>query len=109
MPVTPLRFTCAKTVSKLHLFEPLGLLFERKQVPQIVVIVRIRRKTTEPLEATRLASRCAGRGLSSDSPVGILTSEKAQARFRGKVVEVALVAAVKVAAVADIQPARIVG
>ena|SRR5437879_5733796 len=54
MPVTPLRFTCAKTVSKLHLFEPLRLLFERKQVPQIVVIVRIRRKTTEPLEATRL-------------------------------------------------------
>ena len=50
MPVTPLRFTCAKTVSKLHLFEPLRLLFERKQVPQIVVIVRIRRKTMGPLE-----------------------------------------------------------
>jgi len=48
MPVTPLRFTCAKTVSELLLFEVLGLLFEREQIPQIVVNIRIRRKTTEP-------------------------------------------------------------
>ena len=54
MPVTPQRFTCAKTVSELLLFEVLGLLFERKQIPQIVVNVRIQRKPTEPLEATRL-------------------------------------------------------
>jgi hypothetical protein len=47
---TPL--CCAETVSKLHLFEVLGLLFERKQIPQIVVIVRIQRKTMEPLEQT---------------------------------------------------------
>ncbi len=43
-----------KTVSKLQLFEALGLLFERKQIPQIVVIVRNSRKTTEPLEPTPL-------------------------------------------------------
>jgi hypothetical protein len=47
-------FGCAKTVSELHPFELLGLLFERKQIPQIVVNVRISRKTMEPLEATRL-------------------------------------------------------
>ena len=41
---------CAKTVSELHLLKPPGLLFERKQIPQIVVIVRIQRKTMEPLE-----------------------------------------------------------
>ena len=35
-------------------FERLGLLFERKQIPQIVVNVRNSRKATEPLEATRL-------------------------------------------------------
>jgi len=45
----PLR--CARTVSKLHPFELLGLLFERKQIPQIVVIARISRKTMESLEA----------------------------------------------------------
>ena len=37
-----------------HLLQALGLLFERKQIPQIVVNVRIQRKTMEPLEATRL-------------------------------------------------------
>jgi hypothetical protein len=31
---------CAKTVSELHLLERQGLLFERKQIPQIVVNVR---------------------------------------------------------------------
>jgi hypothetical protein len=41
-------------VSELHLFEPLRLLFERKQIPQIVVNVRIRRKAMEPLGAARL-------------------------------------------------------
>jgi len=44
----------AKTVPELHLFEPLGLQFERKQIPQFVVNVRISRKPMEPLEATRL-------------------------------------------------------
>ena len=47
-------FRCAKTVSELHLFVPLGLLFERKQIPQIVVNIRISRNPMEPLEATRL-------------------------------------------------------
>ena len=41
---------CVKTVSELHFFAPLELLFERKQVPQTIVNVRIRRKTMEPLE-----------------------------------------------------------
>jgi hypothetical protein len=61
VPIPPLEtraehllFGCAKTVSELHLFEPLRLLFERKQIPQIVVNVRIRRKAMEPLEAARL-------------------------------------------------------
>ena len=39
--VAPLLLTCDKTVSELYLFEPPGLLFERKQIPQIVVVVRI--------------------------------------------------------------------
>ena len=50
--LTPLLFSCAKTVFESHLFQPKGLLFERKQIPQIVVIVRIQRKTMEPLEQT---------------------------------------------------------
>ncbi len=45
---------CAKTVSERHLFEELGLLFERKQIPQIVVNIRISRNPMEPLEATKL-------------------------------------------------------
>jgi hypothetical protein len=49
-----LLFACVRTVSELHLFELLGLLFERKQIPQFVVNVRNARKTMEPLEATRL-------------------------------------------------------
>jgi hypothetical protein len=55
--IARLLFRCAKTVSELLLFEVLGLLFERKQIPQIVVIVRISRKTMDPLEATRLPTR----------------------------------------------------
>ncbi len=50
--VTLLLFSCAKTVSEAHLFQLPGLPFERKQIPQIVVIVRIQRKTMEPLEQT---------------------------------------------------------
>jgi hypothetical protein len=50
----PLLFNCAKTVSESHLFQLRGLPFERKQIPQIVVIVRIQRKTMEPLEQTRV-------------------------------------------------------
>jgi hypothetical protein len=52
--VAPLLFGCAKTVSELHAFQSLELLFERKQIPQIVVNVRSLRKTTEPLEITRV-------------------------------------------------------
>ncbi len=52
--IAPLLFNCAKTVSEPHLFERLGLLFERKQIPQFVVNIRTSRKTMEPLEATRL-------------------------------------------------------
>jgi hypothetical protein len=47
-----LLFNCAKTVSESHLFQLPGLPFERKQIPLIVVIVRIQRKTMEPLEQT---------------------------------------------------------
>ena len=43
---------CAKTVSESHLFQLPGFPFERKQIPQIVVIVRIQRKTMEPLKQT---------------------------------------------------------
>jgi hypothetical protein len=52
--VAPLLFGCAKTVSELHPFQSLELLFERKQIPQIVVNFRSLRKTTEPLEITRV-------------------------------------------------------
>jgi hypothetical protein len=52
--VDRLLFHCAGTVSELHLFERLRLLFERKQIPRIVVNIWIRRKALEPLEATRL-------------------------------------------------------
>jgi hypothetical protein len=38
--LAPLLFGCAKTVSECHLLEPLGFLFERKQIPQIVVNAR---------------------------------------------------------------------
>ena len=41
---------CVKTVYELHVFAPLELLFERKQVPQIIGNVRIRREMMEPLE-----------------------------------------------------------
>jgi hypothetical protein len=41
-------------MSELHLFKPLGLQFERKQIPQIVINVRTSRKLMEPLEATML-------------------------------------------------------
>jgi len=37
--LAPLLFCCVKTVFERHVFEALGLLFERKQVPQIVVNV----------------------------------------------------------------------
>ena len=43
------------------LFERLALLFERKQIPRIVVNVRNSRKATELLEATRLPSAQAAR------------------------------------------------
>jgi hypothetical protein len=36
-------FRCAKTVSRSHLFQLIEVAFERKQIPQIVVIVRIQR------------------------------------------------------------------
>ncbi len=43
---TPLLFGCAKTVSELHLFEPLGLLFERKQTP--IGLIGLREKQWSP-------------------------------------------------------------
>ena len=49
-----LLFTRAKTVSELHLLVPLGLLFERKQIPRFVVNIRSSRKAMDPLEAARL-------------------------------------------------------
>ena len=52
--LTPLLLRCAKTVSELHLFDPLGLLFEQKRIPQFVVNIRKSRNAMEPLEATRL-------------------------------------------------------
>jgi hypothetical protein len=39
----PAFLDCVKTVSESHLFQPKGLPFEREQIPQIVVIVRIQR------------------------------------------------------------------
>jgi len=53
-PVTLLLSGCAKTVSELHLFQLPRLLFERKQIPQIVVNTRTLQETMEPLEATAL-------------------------------------------------------
>ena len=52
--LTRLLFNCAKTVSEPDLLKRPGLLFERKQIPQIVVIVRIQRKAMDPLGATKL-------------------------------------------------------
>ena len=52
--INPLLFACAKTVSEGHLFQPRSLLVERKQIPQIVVIVGTWRKPMAPLEITRL-------------------------------------------------------
>ncbi len=60
-PTTACFFGCARTVSEPHVVDPLGLLFERKQIPQIVVNVRIQRKTMEPLEATKLPWAQLGR------------------------------------------------
>src|SRR5260221_1965555 len=63
--VAPLLFYCAETVSEPHLFHPWNLQFERKQIPQFVVNVRISRKAMEPLEATRLPCSQAGDRLAS--------------------------------------------
>src|ERR1035441_392298 len=52
--VAPLLLSCATTVSELHAFQSLELLFERKQIPRIVVNFSSLRKTTEPLEITRV-------------------------------------------------------
>ena len=53
--LTPLLFHCAKTVSEPHPFHPMTLLFERKQIPRIVVTIRNSRKPTEPLEPIALS------------------------------------------------------
>ena len=52
--LTRLLFNCAKTVSEPDLLKRPGLLFERKQIPQIIVNVRNSRTATEPLETTRV-------------------------------------------------------
>src|SRR5271168_1596108 len=62
--LTRLLFNCAKTVSEPDLLKRPGLLFERKQIPQIVVIVRIQRKAMDPLGATKLP-RAQGVGRSN--------------------------------------------
>jgi hypothetical protein len=55
-------------VSEIDLLNPTGLLFERKQIPQFVVNIRIWRKTMEPLEATRLPYKQEVRGSSPRPP-----------------------------------------
>ena len=72
--VTP--FRCAKTVSEPHLFQLPGLPFERKQIPQIVVIVRIQRKTMEPLEPTTAPLGAGGRAFKSPRPDQFLADSK---------------------------------
>ncbi len=47
-------FRCPTTVSESHLYQLQGLPFERKQIPRIVVNIRIWRKTMDSLEATRV-------------------------------------------------------
>jgi hypothetical protein len=47
-------FNCSKTVSELDLLKLLELLFERKQIPQNVINIRISRKPMEPLDAAKL-------------------------------------------------------
>jgi hypothetical protein len=47
----PLLFHCAKTVSEPH---PVALLFERKQIPRIVVTIRNSRKPIDRLEPISL-------------------------------------------------------
>jgi hypothetical protein len=52
-PLLLVHIYCAKTVSELHLLRSPGLLFERKQIPQIVVNVRIRETQWSPWKACR--------------------------------------------------------
>jgi hypothetical protein len=66
--INPLLFACAKTVSEGHLFQPRSLLVERKQIPQIVVIVGTWRKPMAPLEITRLPWAQGGRAFKSPRP-----------------------------------------
>jgi hypothetical protein len=47
-------FRLRQTVYELDLFQSPGLLFERKQIPQAIVNVRISRNAMELLEATNL-------------------------------------------------------
>jgi hypothetical protein len=68
-----LLFNCAETVSESRLFQQKGLPFERKRIPQIVVIVRIQRKTMEHLEQTTVPYKQEVRG-SSPRPPTILTN-----------------------------------
>jgi len=42
-------------VSEPHPLHPVNLLFERKQIPRIVVTIRNSRKPTEPVEPISLA------------------------------------------------------
>ena len=66
-----LLFNCAKTVSESHLFQSKGLPFERKQIPQIVAIVRIQRQMMEPLEQTTVPSKQVVAGSSPAAPTTI--------------------------------------
>src|SRR5581483_10339117 len=54
VPSTPLLPHCAKTVSEPHPFHPMTLLFERKQIPRIVVTIRNSRNSIDRLEPISL-------------------------------------------------------
>ena len=50
-------FKCAKTMSDLDLLKPPEWRFERNRIPRVVVNISTWRKTTEPLEVTKLPTR----------------------------------------------------
>jgi len=61
-----LPFHCAKTVSELDPFHPTNLLFERKQIAQIIVTIRNSRNSIDRLEPISLP--CAQRLASHPRP-----------------------------------------
>ena len=61
-------FHCAKTVPELDPFHPKTFLFERKQIPRIVVIIRNSRQPREPLEPISLPWAQGVRGSNPRAP-----------------------------------------